>query len=576
MNENLRQFLDHEGEIVIVLSGAAGQGIQAVEHILTRVAKDSGFHVFATKEYMSRVRGGNNSTELRISEKPVRSYVDRIDILVPLNDNAIERLRNRLSDKTIILGEPMYVEKELNSIGIRFEEIAESFGNKIYENSVAVGVLAGIIGASEDALIKNISEYFKKKSEEVVKANINAALKGYEIGKMLDLKLELKPDESIKSQFLLNGAEAIAKGAIAGGCNFISSYPMSPATTVFTELSKVSSQFDILVDQAEDEIAAANMAIAAWYAGARAMVSTSGGGFALMTEAISLSGMIETPIVVHIGQRPGPATGLPTRTEQGDLNLALYAGHGDFPRVIYAPGNICEAYELSAKAFNIADKYQIPVFILTDQYFLDSFYNVNEMVKVPVERYIIKTNANYKRYEIREDGISPRGIPGYGEGIVRVDSDEHDEYGYITESEEVRIKMVDKRLRKLNKILEDYVMPKLFGNPNYDYLIVAWGSTEETLKEVIEKLNNAGSEKIALLHFQQVYPVHPKVKDYFDTAKKVIFVEQNATGQFANILKLELGVDTTYRINKYSGFVFSVEELVKRIGEIIKAIKEVE
>ncbi|MGQ9856192.1 MAG: 2-oxoacid:acceptor oxidoreductase subunit alpha [Fervidobacterium sp.] len=559
--------MEKRNEISIVLSGAAGQGIQAVEHILTRVAKDSGFHVFATKEYMSRVRGGNNSTEIRIASQPVKAFVNRIDVLVPLNDNAIERLRERITEETIIIGEGRYVEKEKNSIPLMFEEIAESFGNKIYENSVAIGVLAGIINASEDALVKNISAYFAKKNEEVVKGNVNAALKGYEIGKSLGLKFEITPNEKVKKQYLLNGSEAVAKGAIAGGCNFISSYPMSPATTVFTELSRLSNQYGILVDQAEDEIAAANMAIAAWYAGARAMVSTSGGGFALMTEAISLSGMIETPIVVHLGQRPGPATGLPTRTEQGDLNLVLYAGHGDFPRVIYAPGNLCEAYELSAKAFNIADKYQVPVFILTDEYFLDSFYNVEEMPEVKIERYVVKSDENYKRYLLTEDGISPRSIPGYGKGLVRVDSDEHDEYGHITESAKVRKAMVEKRLKKGKKLLEDAVPPKLFGNENYEYLIVAWGSTQLIIREALEKM---GNEKVALLHFSQVYPVPKIAEEYLRKAKKVIFVEQNATGQFADLVKLTFGIDTSNRILKYDGFAFSVEELVEALSKEVE------
>ncbi|WP_448375606.1 2-oxoacid:acceptor oxidoreductase subunit alpha [Fervidobacterium sp.] len=560
--------MERRSEVSIVLSGAAGQGIQAVEHILTRVAKDSGFHVFATKEYMSRVRGGNNSTEIRISSQPVKAYVDKIDILVPLNDNAIERLRHRITEETVILGETRYVGKEKNSIGLMLEEIAESFGNKIYENSVAIGVLSGIINANEDALINNIKAYFSKKSDEVVKANVNAALKGYEIGKSLGLKFEITPSEEVKKQFLLNGSEAVAKGAIAGGCNFISSYPMSPATTVFTELSRLSKQHGILVDQAEDEIAAANMAIAAWYAGARAMTSTSGGGFALMTEAISLSGMIETPIVVHLGQRPGPATGLPTRTEQGDLNLVLYAGHGDFPRVIYAPGNLCEAYELSAKAFNIADKYQIPVFILTDEYFLDSFYNVEDMPEMNVERYVVKTDENYKRYILTEDGISPRGIPGYGKGLVRVDSDEHDENGHITESAEVRKSMVQKRLRKMEKIIQDAVPPKLFGNEHYKYLIVTWGSTQLIVKEALEKL---GRNDVAMLHFSQVYPVPTIAKEYFDKAEKIIFLEQNATGQFANLIKLTFdNVDTKNRILKYDGFAFSVEEVIEAISKEVE------
>lgn len=560
--------MKNKNEISIVLSGAAGQGIQTVEHILTRVAKDSGFYVFATKEYMSRVRGGNNSTEIRISSYPVRAYVDRIDILVPLSDDAIERLRNRISEETIILGEKKYVEGEENSISVMLEEIAESFGNKIYANSVAIGVLSGIINADKKVLVENIKAYFSKKSEEVINANINAALKGYEIGKSLDLKIEIIPSEEVKKQHILNGSEAVAKGAVMGGCNFISSYPMSPATSVFTELSKMSKEHGILVDQAEDEIAAVNMSIAAWYAGARAIVSTSGGGLALMTEAISLSGIIETPIVFYLAQRPGPATGLPTRTEQGDLNLVLYAGHGEFPRIIYAPGNLQEAYELSAKAFNMADKYQVPVFVLTDQYFLDSFYNVDEMPKVEIERYIIKTDENYKRYLLTEDGISPRGIPGYGKGLVRVDSDEHDEYGHITESAEVRKNMVEKRLKKMSKILQDAIPPKLFGSENYKYLIVTWGSTQLIVKEAIEKL---GRKDIAMLHFSQVYPIPPIAENYLRKAERVIFLEQNATGQFANLVKLTFdGIKTYRRILKYDGFSFSVEQVEEAISKEVE------
>lgn len=556
-----------DNEISIVLSGAAGQGIQTVEYIFTKVVKDSGFHVFATKEYMSRVRGGNNTTEIRISERPVRAFVDRMDIVIPLNDNALERLRNRITDRTIILGSPKYVKNEKNSITVEFEEIADSFGNKIYANSVAIGVLSGIIGADEDKLVENISLHFKSRGEKIVSDNMKAALKGFEIGQKLGLDLEFKPVERVKSQILLNGSVAVAKGAIAGGCNFVSSYPMSPSTAVFTELSRLSNEHGIIIEQAEDEIAAANMAIAAWYAGARAIVTTSGGGFALMTEAMSLAGMIESPMVVHIAQRPGPATGLPTRTEQADLNLVLHAGHGEFPRIIYAPGNLQEAYELCARAFNVADKYQVPVFLLTDQYLVDSFYNIDEFPKVEIERYVIRTDRNYRRYEITDDGISPRGIPGYGDGLVRVDSDEHDEFGHITESGEIRVKMVDKRLRKSKKVLEDFIPPKLFGNENYEYLVVCWGSTQQIVKEAVEKLED---ERIAVLHFSQVYPLLDSVKKYFGRARKVIFVEQNATGQFADLVKLRFGVDTSTRILKYSGYIFSVEEIAQRVSEEVE------
>jgi len=551
-------------EVSVVISGAAGQGIQAVEELLSNVVKDSDLYVFATKEYMSRVRGGNNSTTLRISCKPVYANIDRIDLLLVLNENAIERHRWRMTPSTIVLGEEKFVKDEPNHVVVEFSKIAESFGNRIYANSVATGVLAGIMELDIDALKKNIEEYFSKKGNEVVNSNVSAALRGYEIGRNLGLKLELKKCEEVRKKNLLNGSMAVALGAVAGGCNFVSSYPMSPSTAVFTELARLARDHGILVEQAEDEIAAANMVIAAWYAGARGLVTTSGGGFALMCEAISLAGMIETPIVVHLGQRPGPATGLPTRTEQADLNLVLYAGHGEFARVIYAPGSIEEAYELTAKAFNVADKFQIPVFVLTDQYLLDSYYLVDDLPKMDIERYIVKTDANYRRYTVTEDGISPRGIPGYGEGLVRVDSDEHDEFGHITESALVRKTMVEKRLRKMNKIIQEALPPKLSGPEDYEVLVVSWGSTRLIVEEALRSFSN---HKIAHLHFSQVYPIHPSAKEYFEKAKRIIFIEQNATGQFANLVQQTFRIDTSERILKYDGHAYSVEQVAKAIRE---------
>ncbi|WP_448517065.1 2-oxoacid:acceptor oxidoreductase subunit alpha, partial [Pseudothermotoga sp.] len=478
--------------------------------------------------------------------------------------NAIERHRWRIGPSTIVLGEEKFVKGEPNHVVVEFSKIAESFGNRIYANSVATGVLAGIMELDIDALKKNIEEYFAKKGNEVINANVSAALKGYELGRKLGLKLELKKCEEVRKKNLLNGSLAVALGAVAGGCNFVSSYPMSPSTAVFTELARLAKDHGILVEQAEDEIAAANMVIAAWYAGARGLVTTSGGGFALMCEAISLAGMIETPIVVHLGQRPGPATGLPTRTEQADLNLVLYAGHGEFPRVIYAPGSIEEAYELTAKAFNVADKFQIPVFVLTDQYLLDSYYLVDDLPKMDIERYIVKTDANYRRYTVTEDGISPRGIPGYGEGLVRVDSDEHDEFGHITESSSVRKTMVEKRLRKMNKIIQEALHPKLSGLKDYEVLVVSWGSTRLIVEEALQSFSN---HRIAHLHFSQVYPIHPSAKEYFEKAKRIIFIEQNATGQFANLIEQTFHIDTSERILKYDGYAYSVEQVAKAIRE---------
>ncbi len=341
---------------------------------------------------------------------------------------------------------------------------------------------------------------------------------------------------------------------------------MSPSTGVLTHLSQLAEDFGIVSEQAEDEISAINMAIGAWYAGARAIITTSGGGFDLMTEGLSLAGMIESPLVIHLAQRPGPATGLPTRTEQGDLNLALFAGHGEFPRIIFAPGTLEEAFSLSQRAFHLADKYQVPVFILTDQYLLDSYYNLPGLDipgKTP-ENAIVKTAANYKRYALTDNGLSPRGIPGYGEGLVVADSDEHDEEGHITEDLHLRIKMVDKRLKKAERISEETVAPRLFGSEEYETLVVCWGSTGNAVREAIEKMDG---DRTSALHFSQVYPLHADTAAYLEKAKRKVVLESNATSQFGSLVLLTTGIDMDARILKYNGLPFSVEEVMGRLGE---------
>jgi 2-oxoglutarate ferredoxin oxidoreductase subunit alpha len=358
----------------------------------------------------------------------------------------------------------------------------------------------------------------------------------------------------------------VGLGAIAGGCNFISAYPMTPSTGVFTFLAQHGDDFGIIAEQAEDEIAAMNMQLGAWYAGGRAMVTTSGGGFALMVEAVSLAGMIESPAVIYLGQRPGPATGLPTRTEQGELEFALYSGHGEFPRIILAPGTIEDAFSLTQRAFSLADKYQVPVFVLSDQLLADSLYNLPapDISGLSIEKHIVKTDKSYMRYRIAENRISPRGIPGYGEGYVGIDSDEHDEEGHITESMEVRVNMVEKRLGKLDLIKKDILPPKLFGDKDYDTLVVGWGSTFGAIKEAVEKI---GSPKLAFLHVNQVYPLHQEIADSMKRAKRTMVVENNATSQFGTLVKLHLGIEADGRILKYNGLPFSVEELVEKISQ---------
>lgn len=321
-----------------------------------------------------------------------------------------------------------------------------------------------------------------------------------------------------------------------------------------------------MVEQAEDEIAAVNMMLGAWYAGARGMVTTSGGGFALMTEGLSLAGCIESPAVIHLAQRPGPATGMPTRTEQGDLNLALYAGHGEFPRILYAPGTIRDALVLAQKAFEVADRFQVPVILLTDQYLLDGIGLLEKpsLSPSPTDEQIVETRADYQRYALTPSGISPRGIPGYGRGFVCVDSDEHDEDGRITEDFDMRVSMVDKRLRKL----ADYedIEPELIGNRDYHTLIVGWGSSGKMIAEALSVIDQSG---VAFAWFKQVYPVPKNTRKLLEQAQKRIVVENNATGQFAKMLEMETRLEMHGKILKYNGMPFSVEELVTRIkGEL--------
>ncbi|MBD3192721.1 MAG: 2-oxoacid:acceptor oxidoreductase subunit alpha [Candidatus Heimdallarchaeota archaeon] len=569
--------LNKKEDISIVLCGAAGQGIKTVEHLLTHVLHPAGYNVFSMKEYMSRVRGGTNSTEIRVCSKPVAAFIERIDLLIPLNKSAIPHLQERITKETIIIGESENIgdlEQECKIIKVPFSDIAQDIGNKIYFNVIAAGLIAELFDIDREIVKDYLKERFGEKGEEILQKNYEALAKGYELGQEIEqnegIKFKIAKDPSVKNEVIYNGAEIIGMGAIAGGCNFICSYPMSPSTGVLVFLAQHSKEFDIVVEQAEDEIAAINAGLGAFYAGGRSMITTSGGGFSLMCEGLSLAGMTETPIVMHLAQRPGPATGLPTRTEQGDLNLALYSGHGDFPRIILAPGRLEDGFYLAQKAFNLADKYQVPVIILTDQFFMDLYYNFEpiDLSDFKIESHIVETTKAYQRYKWTDNGISPRGIPGYGSGLIKADSDEHDQEGYITEDlHNVRINMVEKRLKKLAEITKNAIPPELVGEKDYEILLVGWGSTYTAIKEAMEKMNR---KEIAFLHFKQVYPLPKETIGYLNQAKKIIIIENNVTGQFAHLLHREFNMKVEEQILKFNGLPFSVEELVAKIKKIVE------
>jgi 2-oxoglutarate ferredoxin oxidoreductase subunit alpha len=373
---------------------------------------------------------------------------------------------------------------------------------------------------------------------------------------------------------LVGGSEAVGFGALAAGCMFYSAYPMTPSTGIMTYLGARAKEYGIIVEQAEDEIAAINMALGASFAGVRSMTGTSGGGFALMVEGVSLAAMTETPIVIALAQRPGPATGLPTKTEQGDLFFALYAGHGEFPRVIFAPGNPEQAIRLTAKAFHISQKYQIPVFVMTDQYLADTQWTLDSVAldNLPMKDY--RTDAAeidrldaYARHAFTDSGVSPFGIPGKTKHVVVTDSDEHNEAGHIIEDKGLRSKMVEKRLfLKLENIRKEIAPPVFLGSAAPETVIISWGSTYGVVREAVESM---GDKKIAMLHFSEIYPL-PGLQsfDYVEVLKKAgrtICVENNATGQFARLLKAETGYSVTDRVLRYDGKPFLMEELLEEL-----------
>ena len=566
-------------DISIVLCGAAGQGIQTVETLLTKTLKKSGFNVFATREYMSRVRGGVNSTTIRVSSKAVRAFVDRIDILIPLSEQALPHLKERISPNTLIIGERRFIDviPELISekVEIPFEELSKSIGGKIYANIIALGVIICLLKVDNEILHSLLAENFRSKGQEIIENNIKAANIGYEKAEKL-LKLntftkefEIEKAPEVMDDYIIDGRQAIGLGAIAGGCNFACFYPMAPSTGIGTFLAQHALEFDMIVDQSEDELSVINKALGASYAGARAFVSTAGGGFSLMSEGVSLAGMTELPIVIVVGMRPGPATGMPTRTCQEDIELVLYAGAGFFPKVIFAPGSIEDAFMLTQRAFNITQKYHVPVFILPDQYLVDSYYNINSLnIKtLEINKNIVKTGSNYERYKFTESGISPRGVPGYGDGLVDADSHTHNESGEISEDPTIRKKSVQKRFKKLGLLKKAAIPPEFIGSEDFKYLVVSWGSNYYLIKEALEILDR---DDVGFLFFKQIYPVHKSVFDYLIRAEVKIAIEQNPTGQFAKLLENETHINMNHRILKHSGYTFSVEEIHDRLKKVIE------
>lgn len=538
----------------ILIGGEAGQGMDTLGRLLEKTLKRHGFYVFSYSDYMSRIRGGHNFVQIRFSDKPMYAHTSNIDIILALNDETVDIHGPKLKAEGIIIcDEDVATGRDV--LHLPFVETSKELENPKVHTTVGLGVILKIFGLPTDVAEEVIGETF---NEKIAKLNQRALLSGYD---MVDATYSLKPlkDKNI----IVNGNQAVALGAIGAGCRFYCGYPMTPSTGILTYMASKSKDMGIVVEQVEDEVAALNMALGASYAGVRAMTGSSGGGFALMVEALSLAGMIETPVVLIDVQRPAPATGFPTRTEQSDLRFLIHAGHGEFPRMVIALRNPEDAFYQTARAFNLADKYQIPVILVSDQHLADSTMTVEpfDFSKIEIERHIIEDEADiegeYRRFKYTESGISPRLIPGKVEGqVVLVTSDEHDEFGHITEDGVTRTKMVKKRMRKLEGLKEDVEEPWFVGKKNPENLIVCWGSTYGAVREAVERLNAEGVS-IGALIFGDIWPFPTKrLRELANHARKIIDVEQNATAQLDSLIRENVLFKCSHKILKFDGRPF--------------------
>lgn len=560
-------------EINILIGGAAGQGVETIAALLGKVMLRSGYGLCLDKDYMSRVRGGHNFSRLRIAGETPWCAAGKVEILVSMDQETYFIHQDTLQEKSRIIYDPesfSLPKEEKRGVPVPLQRLAKEAGGAVMANTVAVGAVLVVLGMDTDPAEKLLQEMFAHK-EGMVEKNYLALKKGYKEASHHCSACFSMPEKKIdEKRLFIDGNEVLGMSALASGCRFLSAYPMTPSTGIMNYLAG-KQEYGVVVEQAEDEIAAINMVLGASYAGVRSLTCTSGGGFALMVEGLSLAGMTETPVVIVMGMRPGPATGLPTRTEQGDLEFVLHAGHGEFPRAVLSATHLEDAFYRLNKAFYLADKYQVPVIFLTDQNFADSARSVPpfDFQRLNYERHLAEGKGlirPYQRYRITEDGISPRALPGQFSGeVVLADSDEHDEKGNIIEDADTRRRMVEKRLRKQTGLASEMEEPILYGHQEPDIILMGWGSTYGALRETVDTLGFQG-RKAALLHFSDLWPLPVKaVSEFLTSVDKSFCVENNATGQFAALLRRETGLEVDHKILKYDGRPFMPEEILQEV-----------
>jgi 2-oxoglutarate ferredoxin oxidoreductase subunit alpha len=578
-------------DFAVGIGGENGQGIASTGDILARIFARRGLNVNAYNAYQSIIRGGHTFLTIRAGEGEVRSMGDKLDVLIPLNQDAMDRhLRLMPAGSCVIFdGDKLKPGEAVAGVQLCPMPMKQICGaNKVAANTAALGAALQLLGIESEALEAVIARQFKKKGDAIIAENVGIARKGYDYAAENFNRLAFTVPRLEQPKAIVTGNQAAAMGGVAAGVKFYAAYPMSPSTGVLMWMAAHARQLGILVRQVEDEVGVINMVIGAAHTGCRSMCATSGGGFALMSEAVGMAGMIETPIVCIDVQRAGPATGVPTKTEQGDLWQMLGAGQGDFPRIIVAPANQLDLFRTIPELFNLADKYQCPGLVLSDLLISEGTATVDPAdlefeVKIDRGETIFPNgdcaNASggcndnsYLRYANTGSGISPRAVPGVAGHIHVAATDEHDEDGTLISDEFTnptkRRMMVEKRGRKMETVSEQIPAPVLFGPENADVTLVGWGSTQGVIHEAIEKL--AGEEGIVAnqLHIKWIVPFHAaEIGQILSSCKRVIIVENNFSGQFARYLRSETGFAAHGHIRKYDGEPFMPHHICEAVNQ---------
>lgn len=571
------------------VGGQQGEGIESTGEIFSMAMNRLGYFLYGYRHFSSRIKGGHTNNKITVRPTEVRSIADDLDILVAFDQETIDVNYKELTEKGIILAdakfEPVKPEDSKAPLfAVPFTEVAAELGTTLMKNMVAIGATASLLNL-EDAVFQNVvDDIFGKKGEEVVQKNMEAIARGHEMmNELLGNRVgewALAPADGKRRMFMI-GNDAVALGALAAGTRFMAAYPITPASEIMEYLIKKLPKFGGAVIQTEDEIAAATMAIGANFGGVRSFTASAGPGLSLMMEAIGLSGMTEQPLVVIDTQRGGPSTGLPTKQEQSDLMAMLYGTHGEIPKVVIAPSTMEEAFFDTIQAFNIAEELQLPVILMTDlqlslgKQTVEPFdYNKIEIRRGKIVTDDIEASADkayFKRYEDTEDGISPRVLPGHLNGIHHVTGVEHDETGKPSEATGNRRAQMDKRFRKLEALKFDTPVYKNAPHEEADVLLVGFNSTRGAIEEVQERLNAQGI-KVNHAHIRLIHPFpSAEMAPLVAKAKKVIVVENNYTGQLANIMKMNIGGhDKIEMITKYNGTPFLPGELENRVKELTR------